>query len=1171
LRLENYRWGSFTLLQRGSWATRGRENANVRGGSICPDCERGKLRLVVMKSEDDVNRFKCDVCATTFREGDEVKNSGRLPCTLCGGNITVLGDGEGQCNKCGQMFASSDWSKELKALANSDDNTFGESATQIQNRKGKERWDAASATDRLKFLLEASLSTANGHEKQTWDQLRTGAKLALLGYGGGKSIVNADPKADQVARVKQDIADARAGLKLWVDVKGEGRKTLTKEQATALDPATILSITVAQGEKQNVSEDRDFNIASGMWEAMDKEARAAVMKKAGVSGYGFQELDEIHTPHAKQIVKAILSGPRQNAATGKFKPGDKVSQGQHKGVIKEKSDKFGDREVYVVDWGNGTTPVEANTLTLENADPANFCDACDSNPCKGEPSCKGVSRENATRADAAKWKAGYDALLDKMKPLTAKMHALEDQHDLAPTPRGQEPKGPPEYVAVMKQIAELERTEEQMLKSRPTDITNAGPAVCAGCKKPLPAMRDQWDSYDTGKAWCRECDGTKAQNDPNAGKGGEGDRGLGPWENADDSALCNDCSHPKSAHTPTCVGCKTKCRQFVKRDSDGDGDRGRENAMVEWTCPKCGNVASASSVYDEKICMKDGCGTKMTKGGAKKENAGTPEKEPASRYNPDGSIKGQCDKVGCPCALYSGYHTKKNGVFKSRADGERILAVYKEDLAVYEKEGDKEKIRATKKDIAEVEGDLKGMENSDEPLENALRENAISPEQWEMLGREYAKFDTVPMDRVDQLLSIIHSADDAAIKQLASRDIKFISKVARNEMVRRGLKNADAPARGKCEWCSDTDAPKKKRSDGSIVYQCGKCAEKIPLDNAAGEPGTPTKGGKLRCYLCSDPVNEYADAKRGLCADCAKVKGLSNAVDLSPSWLAASLDERATWLEQAGQDINLAGQENWNDLSADVKVALQNEKERMVTRNNSDDDARKTWDKMVSEERHEAYRKATGLDKGGPNDFMLGAWQSLDAGERAALSKTLSNAVTDYGNRHPDFIKWVKQVASVNGKSESDVFKMWKDYSAASYDQSALTSEFMDANRLKGTDMHGRPSRAQQGLKNASHPLPDHGDISTEEKAKQRAEQMRNMGWKIKGVAKQSNGLWMVEFFPMDQQPNYIREGYKNASPKTYAPGTKGSSSGYRARVKEMYGDGMVTLWLPGGDCDGSG
>lgn len=35
--------------------------------------------------------------------------------------------------------------------------------------------------------------------------------------------------------------------------------------------------------------------------------------------------------------------------------------------------------------------------------------------------------------------------------------------------------------------------------------------------------------------------------------------------------------------------------------------------MVDWKCPKCGNTGSASSIYDEKICMKDGCGTKMEK------------------------------------------------------------------------------------------------------------------------------------------------------------------------------------------------------------------------------------------------------------------------------------------------------------------------------------------------------------------------------------------------------------------------------------------------------------------------------------------------------------------------------------------------------------------------------
>ena len=1367
LRLENSA-GFLTLSQRGSWATRGRENAGVRGGSTCPDCERGKLRLVVMKSEDGVNRYKCDVCATTFREGDEVQNS--------------------------------------------DDNTFGESATQIQNRKGKERWDAASATERLKFLLEANLSDKNGHQAQNWDQLRTGAKLALLGYGGGKSIVNAeddgpkcpscghqvkwhdgppggctrtvngsqrcectkvrredsrfnaepdhsreyarlrevaqqaenarqkmvwapgfdasseaykklqkaatdaftasdsyygkhlmgkkenaDPKADQVARVKQDIADARAGLKLWVDVKGEGRKTLTKEQAAALDPATILSVTVAQGEKQN-SEDHDFQIASGMWEAMDQNARAAVMKKAGVSGYGFQELDEIHTPHAKQIVKAILSGgPRQNASDGldlddtdistEAKANQRAelrrSQGYRvKGVVKQGDGLWkvellpleqqpnyireGARKAYknnAVENGRACVTCEKRAENFctkcsdpvcdecakkagstlggnaycpkcgspekKNADPANFCDACDSNPCKGGDLCKGSSRENAdgwlqrvakasgvpyaeverkwrehvrtvsnenpstfakefldwyglkenaapelenadsfnvhcskcdeltkhtgvqsktegkrkcsqcgtesefvggkwevrnaTRADYAKWKAGYDALLDKMKPLTAKMHALEDQHDLAPTPRGQEPKGPPEYVAVMKQIAELERLEADMLKNRPTDITNAGPAVCAGCKKPLPNIRDQWDSYDTGKAWCRECDGTKAQNDPNAGKGGEGDRGLGPWENASDW--------------------EDKPMAAAGRGQSGAERSYRYQGTYGWIMIGAGSTQEALSEANRSLSTGKATVDKLQKWDGSKyasvRNSVENSSDCADCHHPSYRHPDQGACMSCKCLGFASAERKNSldgptaahldAWIRSQFRAEQQQAARKKILDLIATQPDLGDGSRSWDDVAK----MAGVWNSGEPLENALRENTISVEQWETLGREYAKHDTIPMDRVDALLRIIHSADDEAIKQLASREIKFVSKVARNEMVRRGLKNS-RPLTGKC-ICGHDGAKHAKPAVEGGDSKCSECACHHFKDENDGPRQIGGVGLKntdeVKCPYCagvkvaigvlaehirknhpgvSDP-DGIAEGERQ-----EMLRSRNNSVDLSPSWLAASLEERAAWLEQSGQDINLAGETNWNNLSEDVKVALQNEKERMVTRNNSDDDARKTWDKMVSEERHVAYRKATGLDKGGPNDFMLGAWQSLDAGERAALSKTLSNAVTDYGNRHPDFIKWVKQVASVNGKSESDVFKMWKDYSAASYDQSALTSEFMDANRLKGTDMHGRPSRAQQGLKNAS---PSDGwytieqDVATSAEAEKVATTFRGRGMeaKVKDSGRGKFDVWVKE------------------------------------------------------------
>lgn len=63
----------------------------------------------------------------------------------------------------------------------------------------------------------------------------------------GKGRRNVDPKANQLARIKQDIADAKPGLKLWVNLKSGDRKTMTKEEATRLDLATVASVDVAQG------------------------------------------------------------------------------------------------------------------------------------------------------------------------------------------------------------------------------------------------------------------------------------------------------------------------------------------------------------------------------------------------------------------------------------------------------------------------------------------------------------------------------------------------------------------------------------------------------------------------------------------------------------------------------------------------------------------------------------------------------------------------------------------------------------------------------------------------------------------------------------------------------------------------------------------------------------
>jgi len=85
-------------------------------------------------------------------------------------------------------------------------------------------------------------------------------------------------------------------------------------------------------------------------------------------------------------------------------------------------------------------------------------------------------------------------------------------------------------------------------------------------------------------------------------------------KNASDTGLCYDCSHPGTAHNPTCEGeggkpCSLNCKHFVKRDSDGGPNKPRKNAK-KWTpkCPKCKqDVWDVASGYKLHKCH--GCGT----------------------------------------------------------------------------------------------------------------------------------------------------------------------------------------------------------------------------------------------------------------------------------------------------------------------------------------------------------------------------------------------------------------------------------------------------------------------------------------------------------------------------------------------------------------------------------
>lgn len=114
-------------------------------------------------------------------------------------------------------------------------------------------------------------------------------------------------------------------------------------------------------------------------------------------------------------------------------------------------------------------------------------------------------------------------------------------------------------------------------------------------KKVLKNASDYWDEHAgvRGEAGprCKKCEGAvgKDRYCPFCKKTLSADQihnPSTPKKNASDTGLCYDCSHPGTAHNPTCEGeggkpCSLNCKHFVKRDSDGGPNKPRKNASSQ--------------------------------------------------------------------------------------------------------------------------------------------------------------------------------------------------------------------------------------------------------------------------------------------------------------------------------------------------------------------------------------------------------------------------------------------------------------------------------------------------------------------------------------------------------------------------------------------------------------
>lgn len=146
------------------------------------------------------------------------------------------------------------------------------------------------------------------------------------------------------------------------------------------------------------------------------------------------------------------------------------------------------------------------------------------------------------------------------------------------------------------------------------------------------------------------------------------------------------------------------------------------------------------------------------------------------------------------------------------------------------------------------------------------------------------------------------------------------------------------------------ELPDDGPAQDSVIHEYEKRGGKMPLENAGHLDATGWElmdlEGRRNWLIASGMDQELAyyrfvdlseDVKEALSnlRDKEAIGARSNAGHLGPdAWSAASTEEKIQWLEAAGQDINEATRA-WDNLSADLHVALQAEFDRPKSINNA--------------------------------------------------------------------------------------------------------------------------------------------------------------------------------------------------------------------------------------------
>ena len=288
-------------------------------------------------------------------------------------------------------------------------------------------------------------------------------------------------------------------------------------------------------------------------------------------------------------------------------------------------------------------------------------------------------------------------------------------------------------------------------------------------------------------------------------------------------------------------------------------------------------------------------------------------------------------------------------------------------------------------------------------------EESFSPSQIAALKAEYSKINGIDpsSDTYKKLIAMLDRLDLKSLQSLAGAEIKFVSKLAQNRVMRKSMKKEAVDPfslpnfkdlKSAIKHASDKVKTHRDQSDGIEIYKSRGGYDINHTSNSSGRDTTKKSGGKLLGIVYRNQKNDGAIYKNQYHNVIDSIKEEVESID------ELSTNKLADYKKKAGENASAA------DKAGDTKTGNKRFSGIMkATRKQFDNDAKKT-----NEDVTEASQRVDSL--------VTDALKIMKGSELKDAVQALKTVLGDreYNDRRGHYNFYVKQLVDMYGKKANE-------------------------------------------------------------------------------------------------------------------------------------------------------